>query len=601
MDLTAAWEQVLDGTLAYLRAQMATDLDYPAAMRVERAAWARAQQILAELGMADLDRAQETDELLDHAVSPTTRQAVTEQVLGAAAGGAPDDEGPEGVADVANREMSDEVSAEVSAADEPEPLDEVEVYEDELEPAPTVEEAVDVEALAADPVLDEPEFEDDEPTAAPGTQTPLAPARTEEPVTVEEELDLDDIMEELPATAADSEDEELDLGEPEGAEAEARGPLLPDFDFDDDDQDETVVFSIGGGDAEAGLGQLAAASRDTADDVEDEGESFDLMPDLEAEEPEDLELDDDDLELEEIEVEEETIAADDQPDPAPLGAGASVSVRASQASARAAAQVAAGLYGNRNVPTIREERQPPPRAAAIKINPKGGTGKVMGFEEEEEPLEIGAAEDYGEEIEEDEEGGGFGGFSLSLQEDEYEDDEWEDEEPEEEEEPEPAAPVYTGPDPAQIAAMLAKAREAAERGDMHRGVELFSDVLDADPDVVDAYVGRGRLYLDLGDYSRAMSDFITAEDLEPNNPEPQVAIGDLYFARKDYRKAIDYFTGALELDANHAMAHCRRGISYYYRKKYAEALVDLQAAEKLDPEIPNIGTYISMARKKSKK
>ena len=66
---------------------------------------------------------------------------------------------------------------------------------------------------------------------------------------------------------------------------------------------------------------------------------------------------------------------------------------------------------------------------------------------------------------------------------------------------------------------------------MQQGVNLFSDVLDADPDCVEAFVGRGRLYLDLGDYSRAMSDFMTSEDLSPDNPEPQVAIGDLYFAR----------------------------------------------------------------------
>jgi hypothetical protein len=49
------------------------------------------------------------------------------------------------------------------------------------------------------------------------------------------------------------------------------------------------------------------------------------------------------------------------------------------------------------------------------------------------------------------------------------------------------------------------------------------------------------------------------------------------------------------------MAFCRRGISHYYRKNYKEAVDDLLRAERLDPEIPNIQTFVSMARKKVKK
>jgi tetratricopeptide (TPR) repeat protein len=136
---------------------------------------------------------------------------------------------------------------------------------------------------------------------------------------------------------------------------------------------------------------------------------------------------------------------------------------------------------------------------------------------------------------------------------------------------------------------------------MRAGVDLFSDVIDADPDNVAAHVGRGRLFLDLGDYTRAMSDFMVGEEIDESSPEPQVAIGDLYFARKDYRKAIDYFNDALALSPNHAMAVCRRGISHYYRKNYPEALADLRKAESIDEDIPNIGTYITMAKKKSRK
>lgn len=266
------------------------------------------------------------------------------------------------------------------------------------------------------------------------------------------------------------------------------------------------------------------------------------------------------------------------------------------------AKVTAGLYGGSSVPTIRDSDDPKPRAAAIQLNSGGQGGKVLGLEEEEEPIEIGAAEDYDDADEMDL----ADGFSVTLQasgEPEFDDDDDEDDEEEDDEVIEQArgAEPPPGPTPEQIQELLDRAQSAAEAGDLQGGADLYSDALDLDPDSVSAHVARGRLYLDLGDYSRAMSDFMVSEDIAPEDPEPQVAIGDLYFARKDYRKAIDYFNAALQLAPNHAMAYCRRGISHYYRKNYSEALTDLLKAEKLDRDIPNIQTFVSMARKKVKK
>lgn len=266
--------------------------------------------------------------------------------------------------------------------------------------------------------------------------------------------------------------------------------------------------------------------------------------------------------------------------------------------------VTPGLYGNPAVPTIRDRNEPKPRAAAIQIdaaqeqaNKSTASASLL---EEEELLELGSSEDYGEE-----EVTGGSGLSLDVQEYEEELEEVEIEEDdidlEEVEEDVPLEPVDDGPTPAELDAMLHKAAAAVESGDMEAGIDFYSDVLDSDPDNVDAHVKRGRLYLDYGDYSRAMSDFMVAEELAPQNPEPQIAVGDLYFARKDYNRAIDYFNEALKLAPNHAMAFCRRGISHYYRKNYQQAIEDLNRAEKLDKDIPNIGTYISMAKKKVRK
>lgn len=264
------------------------------------------------------------------------------------------------------------------------------------------------------------------------------------------------------------------------------------------------------------------------------------------------------------------------------------------------ARVTAGLYGDPSVPRIRDAADQRPRAAAIQINADQGTGRVLGQEEEEEAIEIGDLGDYGEEEVED---AGSGEFRLDVQ--QY--DDAPDEEPEEEmnedtdETGEPLSDDSSANRMAanEVYAALMRARESVEAGDLARGAELYSDLIDLDPGNVDAQIGRGRLFLDLGDFSRSMSDFMTAEDLAPDSPEPQIAVGDLYFARKDYRKAISFFDSALEKEPNHAMALCRRGISHYYRKNHPVALQDLSRAYQLDPEIPNIQTYLSMAKKRS--
>lgn len=346
----------------------------------------------------------------------------------------------------------------------------------------------------------------------------------------------------------------------------------------DDDSDELFDDTLAGGDDDLVL------------EEEDEVESFDLMPDLE---------DDEGPAEEEVTLISglDEIASDlEETSDDPSSSEVLVSTPAPRVAP--SPRVTAGLYGNPAVPTIREGGEPVPKAAAVQLNSDGGGGRMLGLEEESEPIAVGSADDYGEEEAE------YEGDGLSIHMQEYEEEEEEEEEEELElelEEPEPVPQAPAGPTPQEIATAFSAAQAAAEQGQLQEAADMYSDVIDLDPDHVDAHVGRGRLYLDLGDYSRAMSDFMVAEEIDEQNPEPQVAIGDLYFHRKDYRKAIEYFDAALQMSPNHAMAHCRRGISHYYRKNYRDAVVDLEKANKLDSDIPNISSFISMAKRKAKK
>ena len=229
---------------------------------------------------------------------------------------------------------------------------------------------------------------------------------------------------------------------------------------------------------------------------------------------------------------------------------------------RTPAPATAGLYGGA-VPVVRGTDAARPRAAAIQLNASGTGGRVV-TDEEDEPIAVGAAEDFEDD--------GADGFALALHEDEYD---YAEEEPGQgldlESEPvEPEIEAPPPPSPEEVASLLAQAQSVAATGNLHGAAELYSDVIDCDPENAMAHIERGRLYLDLGDYSRAMSDFMVAEDLAPDNPESMVAVGDLFFARKEYRRAVDYFTAALTVDPDHAMAHCRRGICHYYRKNYRD-------------------------------
>lgn len=152
-----------------------------------------------------------------------------------------------------------------------------------------------------------------------------------------------------------------------------------------------------------------------------------------------------------------------------------------------------------------------------------------------------------------------------------------------------------------IDALLHKAHAASFAGDFREAAALYTDLLDGCPGHITAHLERGRAYLDLGDYNRAMSDFVMAEDLDPKSPLAQIATGDLHFARKEYARAISCYDGALALDLEHALAWCRRGISHGFRDNHEQALEDLLRAKKLDPDIPNLETYLTTARSKAER
>ncbi len=151
----------------------------------------------------------------------------------------------------------------------------------------------------------------------------------------------------------------------------------------------------------------------------------------------------------------------------------------------------------------------------------------------------------------------------------------------------------------QLDGLLLEAQAAEQRGNLREAVLHYSDLLSLKPSHGEAHLGRGRCLVELGDYGAAMSDFHRAEDLEPGRPEPFLEMGNLFYARKEYTKGISYYDQALEVAPGFALAWVRRGLCHQYLRDHAQALADLEKAASLDADIPNLGMYIDMAKKRA--
>lgn len=528
----------LEATEVFLRVTAAQHLPYPSVLAVERRAQRRATELLASLGLSPLAGGLEgTDELLRSAVHPARAAASS------------------------SSEEPTWVTYGQPAFDEESEREDAEVGEESgLDITQPIPRRAPPEPMPID-------FSDVGPEALVTLDEPLLELS-------DEDLLVDDAPTPRPVGPRGGQRLVYDEGESEEA-VTVVGHSRPIFDEEPLGYD-TPAYAAGAAETEP----------EDVDPVDLEPVEIEEIPDLSE----------DDLSLDGFEDDEVTHARG-TPSPAPYTSPAAAPARA----AVAAVRVGTPRQAPTPLPAFRAgEAEPRVRIAAAHAEP-AGAGLTLGLEEEDEPIAVGAVEDYEEDWDAfsgDSDGGG--GFRVAVQ--EYVDEEEEEVEEEPEALPEPPRPrPPPTPTREEIREIFAAARAAADAGDMQRGADLYSDVIDVEPDNVDAHVGRGRLYLDLGDYTRAMSDFMVAEDLAPDSPEPQIAIGDLYFARKDYRKAIEYFDAALEMSPDHAMAFCRRGISHYYRKNFAESLEDLERAQALDPEIPNIQTYIAMAKKKARR
>jgi len=142
----------------------------------------------------------------------------------------------------------------------------------------------------------------------------------------------------------------------------------------------------------------------------------------------------------------------------------------------------------------------------------------------------------------------------------------------------------------------AAARLAAGGGLYAEAATAWGEVLSLAPDDVEARLGRGSALQELGDFAAAAEDLAYAVTLAPAAFAPAQAIADLAFFRKDYEESIVRYDAALRIDPSHALALCRRGLARFHLRDWRNAAADLELARATDPTIPQIDTYIRLAR-----
>ncbi len=115
------------------------------------------------------------------------------------------------------------------------------------------------------------------------------------------------------------------------------------------------------------------------------------------------------------------------------------------------------------------------------------------------------------------------------------------------------------------------AQDALERAHQHRidgqydaAIELYREVLAADPRCGAALWGLGLSLMNIGEFDEALATLDQAVQAEPNNPRYLLDTGKHYTMLGMYDEARPYFEKILEIAPDTAeAAEARKQLSYY--------------------------------------
>ncbi len=130
--------------------------------------------------------------------------------------------------------------------------------------------------------------------------------------------------------------------------------------------------------------------------------------------------------------------------------------------------------------------------------------------------------------------------------------------------------------------LLQQAREAFQRKESDKAIELATQAIKADGDDYRPWMMRGQIYAVLRKNDLALVDFTSAIKQQDDLPQLYELRGSEQFKLGKFAESIADFDQEIKLAPQRQREHWKRGISYYYAKQYDEGRKQFEGYQTFD-------------------
>ena len=128
--------------------------------------------------------------------------------------------------------------------------------------------------------------------------------------------------------------------------------------------------------------------------------------------------------------------------------------------------------------------------------------------------------------------------------------------------------------------------QAEEAGDKQRAIELYGEILKADPQYAAAYINLGTMYFHMRQYGRAEELYRKATESDPEYVLAFFDLGNVLDELERLDESIEAYKHATELAPRYADAHYNLALAYERKGERRDALLHWQAYVRLDRSGP---------------
>lgn len=135
-----------------------------------------------------------------------------------------------------------------------------------------------------------------------------------------------------------------------------------------------------------------------------------------------------------------------------------------------------------------------------------------------------------------------------------------------------------------LAPICMRARSFAARGNIDDALDLYGDVMKADPDFALAYADRGTVFAMTKRFDLAMQDLERAFALGYADASAFSTAGTICMETAQYGKALSYYERAIEMSPDYPFTFYNRASVYLAMGNRKDAIADLERCLRMGPE-----------------